>query len=49
MKRMSSQSRSIVRDYKGNQITSITLIFGHVKTTLKTALFIEMAEGEVGT
>ena len=31
IKIMCSQLRSIVRD-KGNRITSITLIFGHVKT-----------------
>ena len=32
IKRMGSQLRSMVRDYKGNRISSITLIFGHVKT-----------------
>ena len=32
VKRMGLQLQSIVRHYNGNRITSITLIFGHVKT-----------------
>ena len=31
IKRVSSQLQSIVSDYKDNRITSISLIFGHVK------------------
>ena len=38
IKRMVSQLKSIVRDYKGNRITSITLISGHVETASKRSL-----------
>ena len=38
IKIMGSQLKSIVHDYKGNRITSITLIFGHVETASKRSV-----------